>query len=183
MKIIAVSSSPRENSNCDIIIDKVLQGIKKSHNEVQFHFVKLSKLDIEDCRGCYYCKKNIGCIIQDDMQDIYKKLYDADVLIFASPIYMGHITGNGKKFIDRFFSLSSGEHEVNLPMGKKVVTILTQGHLREEAYRDVMDSINRIFNGYGFETVGRIIEAGAPLDPNDAKKEVMDVAYSIGERI
>lgn len=54
---------------------------------------------ISFCRGCWGCLKTHRCVIHDDADTIVQKMKDADVLVFATPIYYyemsGHIFAGG----------------------------------------------------------------------------------------
>ncbi len=66
-------------------------------------YIKLSKMDIKDCSGCYHCwTKTPGeCIYKDDMTELRKKYREADLVVFASPLYIFSVTGTMKRFMDR----------------------------------------------------------------------------------
>lgn len=182
MNVVAISCSPRVGGNCDKLIDTILSGMEKNNNVV-FDKFKLSTMNINGCKACYSCKSGEGCIQKDDMQILYKRLNEADLIIFASPIYMGHITGIGKNFIDRMFALMKEDFEVTLPSGKKAIIVLTQGHNIESAYRRVADDLINFFNSYGIETVSQIIAAGLTLNPEKINKNVLEHAYRMGEKV
>lgn len=182
MKVVAISCSPRINGSCDVLIEETLRGIRDRFGEVEVDKFKLSNLKINDCRACESCKTLKSCCQRDDMQRIYEEIYKSEVIIFASPIYMGYITGTGKNFVDRMYAFNKGHYEVDLPGGKKVIIILTQGHKREDAYRRVMDDLTNFFNGYGVEISGRIIAAGVSNE-SCVDENLMSVSYNIGRNI
>jgi multimeric flavodoxin WrbA len=183
MKVLAISCSPRVGGNCDKIIDTILNGMLNGQSDVVVDKYKLSTMNINGCKACYSCKKGNGCIQKDDMQLLYGKLNEADLIIFASPIYMGHITGTGKNFMDRMFAFMKEHFEVTLPKGKKAIIVLTQGHKVESAYRRVADDLINFFNSYGIETVSQIIAAGSTLEAENINKNVLDHAYRVGEKL
>ncbi len=57
--------------------------------------------DIRPCRDCRYCFTHPSCAIQDGMQEIYKKLDEADQVVFAAPVYFYNIPGSMKAVLDR----------------------------------------------------------------------------------
>jgi multimeric flavodoxin WrbA len=63
--------------------------------------------------ACHKSKKGL-CIQNDDMIPFYPPLEEADVLIFASPVYWFNLCGQIKQFIDRCYALSAKE----MPDGK-----------------------------------------------------------------
>jgi len=65
--------------------------------------VFLAEKDIQYCRGCYSCwTKTPGkCPIPDDMTEVLSQLGRADVIVLASPVYFGNVSGTLKVFTDR----------------------------------------------------------------------------------
>ena len=51
MKIMAIMGSPRKGSNVDILIDKVIEGVK-SKTDVEAEKVYIYESDIKYCTGC-----------------------------------------------------------------------------------------------------------------------------------
>jgi Multimeric flavodoxin WrbA len=97
MKIIGFSGSPHKNGNTAWTVEQILSGANEVGGETILF--SASELDVKPCRGCFGCKTgDDGCIVKDDMQKVYAELTDADALIFASPIYMGQMTGQAKLF-------------------------------------------------------------------------------------
>lgn len=179
MKILAVSCSPQVGGSSDRIIEEVIRGAQNTNSGIEVDKFKLSSMKINGCTGCYGCKEEFGCIQRDDMQLLYNKLLTSDLLVFASPIYMGYITGSGKNFIERMFALWKGHFETHLPSGKKAVLILTRGHERESNYTRVADDLVNIFNGFGINTLGSIIDSGLESSII-TDKVVLQVAYDSG---
>lgn len=68
---------------------------------VSCELVELSKLDIGFCVGCNRCLAQTSCTLEDDMNDLYEKLRDADVVLLASPDYFGTVSARMKNFMDR----------------------------------------------------------------------------------
>lgn len=56
---------------------------------------------INYCKGCLGCVSSGECVIHDDMSGILEDMVDADVIVFASPIYFNTISGQMKTMIDR----------------------------------------------------------------------------------
>lgn len=99
MKVLAICGSPRENGNTEYFTKVVLENLEKEGIETEF--VSLINKEIAECTGCYYCVKNADCEIQDDFQDILKKMIEVDAIILASPVYHGSITPKLKSLLDR----------------------------------------------------------------------------------
>jgi multimeric flavodoxin WrbA len=112
MKVLGIMGSPRRRSNTDILLDKALEGAKEAGAEVEK--VLVSKLKISPCLEIYACLKDGDCAIKDDMQALYKKLLEADHVIFASPIFFYGITSQAKAIIDRCQALWVRRHVLSM---------------------------------------------------------------------
>lgn len=98
--VLIISASARKGGNSDLLCDSFMEGAKASGNQVEKIFIK--EKEINYCVGCGYCFKNKGkCSQKDDMQDIFGKLLNADVIVLATPIYFYTMNGQMKTFIDR----------------------------------------------------------------------------------
>jgi len=115
MKVLGIMGSPRKQSNTEILLDKALEGAGEAGAEVEK--VLVSKLKISPCLEIYACRKDGNCAIKDDMQLLYKKLLEADHVIFASPMFFYGVTSQAKAIIDRCQALWVRKHV--LGMGKE----------------------------------------------------------------
>lgn len=57
---------------------------------------------IKPCTDCRHCWQQPECAINDDAQELYKKVEEADNVILASPLYFHCVTGPMKVVFDRF---------------------------------------------------------------------------------
>jgi multimeric flavodoxin WrbA len=103
MKILAISCSPRKQGNTEILLGEALQGAKQEGAEVELYSI-IGK-DIQPCDGCRSCDKTGECYIKDDMQVLYKKMLEADGIIFGTPIYSYSVTPWLRAIIDRTVAL------------------------------------------------------------------------------
>lgn len=99
-KVLAIVGSPRKE-NTYRLVEAVVEAVAKKTN-VEKELVHLAEFDIKHCSGCSdYCEKTGECKIQDDMQKLYPKMKEADVLVVGTPTYYWNVTGLVKDFIDR----------------------------------------------------------------------------------
>jgi len=101
MKVLGISASPRKNkSNTLLLLNLALSAIEKKGSQAEI--VHLCDLKIEFCRHCESCHKEImDCPIKDDANPLIEKMLENDGIIFASPVYIDHISGYLKLFFDR----------------------------------------------------------------------------------
>jgi len=99
MKILALSCSPRTGGNTDLLLDEFLRGAQE--HECSVEKLQVARLNIRPCVHCDNCIRNGVCSIKDDMQELYPKLLQADVLVLAAPIYFMAHCAQAKLLIDR----------------------------------------------------------------------------------
>jgi len=106
MKVIAINGSPRmEKGNTAMILTPFIQGMMDAGSDVELFYVR--RLKVKPCTcGEMYCwyKKAGECCIKDDMQLLYPKLREADILILATPVYIP-LPGEMQNFINRLCPL------------------------------------------------------------------------------
>ena len=100
MNVLGINGSPRMGGNTDILLDKALEGAQGKGSEIEK--VILNTLKFSPCQECEVLKDDGSCIINDDMQPLYKKIKESDAIILASPIFFGSLTAQTKMMIDRF---------------------------------------------------------------------------------
>ena len=98
-KALIVSSSQRKHGNSETLADAFANGAREAGHSVET--VRLREKQIGFCRGCLACLKLGHCVIQDDAVEIAAKMHDADVLVFATPVYYYSVCGQLKTMLDR----------------------------------------------------------------------------------
>lgn len=98
-KVIVISTSLRAGSNSDILADEFIAGARAAGNDVEK--ISLVGKNIQFCKGCRVCGKSGKCVINDDADAIMRKVLDADVVCWATPIYYYEMCGQMKTLIDR----------------------------------------------------------------------------------
>lgn len=104
MKILILNGSPRAGGSTAAMVKTFRQAAEEKGHEVTVFDV--CRMNIRGCLACEYChgKGRGECVQKDDMQQIYARLRDAEMLVLASPIYYHGISGQLKCVIDRFYS-------------------------------------------------------------------------------
>ena len=124
-KIVILNGAGKKNGNTAAMIDAFRAGA--AGNEVtEFYLQTMNIHGCLDCGGCR--KKEKGspepCVQKDDMNLIFAAVREADVIVFASPVYFWDITGTLKTAIDRLYALL-----MNASAGspKETVLLMTSG--------------------------------------------------------
>jgi multimeric flavodoxin WrbA len=161
MNIIGFSGSPRKNGNTAWAVEQILNGVQSQGADTQ-HFTSAG-LNIKPCQGCQACVKGGGCVINDDMQQVYAALKTADALVLGAPIYMGQMSAQAKAFTDRLFAqikprFSPTFKEENA--GKKLILVWTQGNPDAGKFQAYYDYTRQMFNLLEFDVCDVVIVAG-----------------------
>ena len=98
-KIVIVKGSPRREGNSAILAEQVTAGAETAGAEVESFY--LHGMDIQPCDACDACQgvADLDCVIEDDMQNLYPKIREADVVVYASPVYWFTVSAQMKLFL------------------------------------------------------------------------------------
>jgi multimeric flavodoxin WrbA len=113
MKVLGIAGSPRRGGNTDTLLAEVLRGAADKGAETQT--IVLSKLKYVSCQHCDACLAKGICKIKDDMQQIYKDLAEADIIVLASPIQFMGITAEAKAMVDRCQAMWARKYVLKVP--------------------------------------------------------------------
>jgi multimeric flavodoxin WrbA len=147
--VIIIDGSTRESGNTDTLLSELIRGANDSGINLDRYFLR--NLNIADCIGCCQCLHERTCHFDDAMTDIRKSLMEAQLIIFASPLYWCEVTGLMKIFVDRLYFF---HHPENRPMiaGKKAIVLTTLGEKDNTEYESsvLVEFYKRFLNSLGF---------------------------------
>ncbi len=106
--VLIISSSPRRGGNSEQLAYAFEKGASEAGNNVEV--VCLYNKKISFCKGCLSCQKTNRCIIHDDAVNIAEKMLNADVIVFATPVYYYSVSGQLKTMLDRANPLYSADY-------------------------------------------------------------------------
>ena len=184
VKILCISSSPREGSNSDIIADAVIQGARNAGGMVEK--VKLTRFSIASCMACNACKKDkeLKCAQDDDMIELLDRFMKANAYIFATPIYFFSANSQMKTFLDRMYALVKPVF-LNRLRGRKAVVALSYGDKNPYASGAInaVRMFQDMFTFLQMEFMGSV--SACCSDPGDVQKntEVLEQAEALGQRL
>lgn len=146
MKVLGINGSPRIGGNTDILLDKVLEGARQKGAATEK--IILNKIKFSPCQECENLNDDGTCIVQDDMQDVYKKIKDIDALILASPIFFGSLSAQTKMMIDRFQCLWRAKYRLKKDIGFKKIKggfISVEGSDRKDFFENARSIVKNLF--------------------------------------
>lgn len=174
-KIVVVTSSPRKNGNSEVLAKKFAEGAVAAGNEVKF--VAVRDIDLKFCTGCLYCNSHDRCILNDGMNALYADFQNADVLVFATPIYYYSVCGQLKTLLDRLNPLFVRDNKF-----KHVYLLATAADTEESAMDGAVIDIQGwidCFVGVSLKGVIRGVGVTEKGEINDT--EFPEQAYNMGK--
>ncbi|MGN0014694.1 MAG: flavodoxin family protein [Candidatus Gastranaerophilaceae bacterium] len=176
--VLIISTSLRNNSNSEILAHETERGAKEAGHEVEF--VTLKDKEIKFCKGCLACQKLGHCVLNDDANGITEKMKNADVIVWATPVYYYEMSGQMKTMIDRANALFALDYKL-----REIYLIATAADVSEGIAQTVINGLNgwiACFNGV--KLCGYIDGVGLE-SPNEANanKELLERAYKMGKNI
>ena len=105
MKIVVLEGSPNKHGSSNLLADEFIRGAQEAGHTVRV--IDAAHSDIHPCTGCIHCGYEGPCVQKDDVETIRKKILDADMLVFATPLYYYGMSAQLKKMIDRFCAFNS----------------------------------------------------------------------------
>ena len=105
MKIILLEGSPNRHGSSNILAEHFKRGAEEAGHRVEM--IDTAHADIHPCTGCIRCGYEGPCVQKDDVENIRKKILDADMLVFVTPLYYYGMSAQLKTMIDRFCAFNS----------------------------------------------------------------------------
>ncbi len=104
LRVLALNGSPRTEgqSKTSLLLDHLTKGMREAGADVRV--VELRRKNIKYCLGCYTCwTKTPGvCVIRDDMtEELYPWWREADIVVYAFPLYHFTMNAQTKTFVER----------------------------------------------------------------------------------
>jgi multimeric flavodoxin WrbA len=179
-RVLGIMGSPRKNGNTHILVNKILEGAKDAGATTEM--ILLGDMTLRECDGCLACWKGKDCAKADDMNAVYPKLAESDVMVFGTPVYWYGPTALMKAFIDRFVYFNCPENRPKV-RGKSGLLAVPF----EEESLQTADLVIGLFEkslAYLEMTLaGRIIVPGVSRKGDVlAKAESLHQAYELGKK-
>ena len=177
-KVLIVSTSLRGGSNSDILAKECERGAKEAGHDVEL--VSLKGKDIRFCIGCLTCQSTGVCVLKDDVAAIMTKVKEAEVIVFATPIYYYEMSGQMKTLLDRLNPLYSADYKF-----RDIYMIATAAEDEESTFDKAYNGLQGWVDCFEKAKLKGIVTGGGINDANDAGKhvEVMQKAYELGKEL
>ncbi len=152
MKIAILNGSPRLG-NTAAMINAFAEGAREAGHEVEI--LHVGKMKINGCLGCEYCHgKGEGvCVQKDDMAKVMPAYKEADMIVYASPVYYFGMTAQLSAAIQRVYAIGKPARAT------KAALLLSSGS--PAPYAGSIATYKDMLAYMGIEDAGIITAAGA----------------------
>ncbi len=191
MKILAINASHRgDKGHTRFLIDKIFQGATTAGAACEV--ATLAKLKINRCLSCWQCHTDahyLRCVYddKDDVRSIFRKMAEADLILYATPVYVFGMTGLLKTFLDRLNATGDSHilratnsglmfHHIDHDIcSKPFVTLVCCDNVENETPRNVLAYFRTFSRFMDAPLVGELVRNGGLIfgygrDPERRKR-------------
>lgn len=175
--VLIISTSLRNGSNSELMAKEAEKGAKEAGHSVEF--VTLKNKTINFCKGCLACQKLGHCVIDDDANEITEKIKNADVIIWATPVYYYEMSGQMKTLIDRANALFASDYKF------REVYLLTTSADGDDAVQTVINGLNGWIACFNNVKFCGFVSGGGVNEPSEINThtDILTKAYNLGKNI
>ena len=199
MKAIAINASSRmDMGNTATILTPFLDGMRGAGAEVEVFYTK--KLQINPCQGDLVCwlKTPGKCSQKDDMEMLLPKLAEAEIWVFATPVYVDGMSGPLKNLLDRiiplvypFVELRDGHsrHPIREDVKPgKLVLVSTCGLWEIDNFDPLIAHVKAVCRNVNMEFAGALLRPHGPalksmVDKGEPVSDVFEAAREAGHQL
>ena len=189
-QILVISGGGRPKGNTAQLTAAFIRGAEESGHHVEQIFLR--NTTVNGCLGCNACRYGKPCIQKDDFNALVPKIKQADLIVFASPLYFWTISSQLKAFIERFYCIA--EEDPHPPQGRYERYPVKDSALLMTAADDYFWTFEQavsyyrfaIVNYIGFHDRGMILAGGCGDTngkPQIEKTPHLSHAYEFGKSV
>ncbi|GMA98096.1 flavodoxin family protein [Pelosinus sp. IPA-1] len=177
--ILVLTGSPRKGGNSDKLADAFIAGAQQAgHTTVKYTTGDKNIKGCIDCQACF--KKGTACSIPDDFSELAPLLEQADMIVFATPLYWFSFPAQLKASIDKFYSFLIGKRTLKI---KECALLVTGGVEDETKFDGIVTSYKIIAEFQNWKDSGVIIVPGLHDKDDILKTDGLQRGEAFGKNI
>ena len=175
--VLIINSSPRKGGNSETLAAFFAKGAEEAGHKVETVYLREKKYGF--CKGCLACLKVGHCVIGDDAVEIAARMHDADVLVFATPVYYYSVSGQLKTMLDRANPLFDSDYAFT-----KAYLLATAAEDGEETVEGTVKAVQGWVDCFErCELAGTVFAGGVNGVGDIAGHPALEEAYQMGKEI
>jgi multimeric flavodoxin WrbA len=150
--VIIISGSPRGGGNSDAVTEYVKERLAKNGANVEVFRVRDET--IAPCIGCDKCKgEREVCVHRDGAAGLIERIFSADAVLLAAPLYYTSVPGTVKVLYDRFYVHYNFVKGLKTPSPqRKTGVVFCYGGSPEDVLQRASEYVAYCFRDLGFGT-------------------------------
>ena len=176
--VLVISTSLRARSNSDVLTERLVAGARDAGHAVEH--ISLKGKEIKYCIGCLSCMKTQRCVQKDDAAEIAEKVKQADVLVFATPIYYYEMSGQMKTLLDRMNPLYGTDYRF-----RRVYLLSTAADSAPGTDERAVNGLQGWIECFEKAEFGGALFCGGLNEPGEAanSSDALERAYAFGKAL
>ena len=175
MKIVVLKGSPNSNGSTNMLADNFIKGASESGHEIVE--IDAAHADISPCIGCVHCGYEGECVLNDDMDEFRKDILNADMMVFATPLYYYGMSAQLKILIDRFCSRNFSIQQKHMKSA-----LLTVAYNSDDWTFDALEAhYDTLLRYLNLEDQGRVLGYGCGTPSMTKFSKYPQKAYELGK--
>lgn len=177
MKIILLEGSPNKNGSSNLLADCFRQGAEEAGHSVEI--VDVAHADIHPCTGCIRCGYEGPCVQKDDVEAIRRKILDADMLVFVTPLYYYGMSAQLKAMIDRFCAFNSSIQRKHM----RSALLAVAWNSDDQTFEALEAHYKTLVRYLNLTDMGMVLGYGCGTPSMTQHSRYPQQAYSLGDRL
>lgn len=174
VKIVVLEGSPNKKGSSNLLADCFRRGAQEAGHAVEL--IDTAHADIHPCTGCIRCGYEGPCVQKDDVESIRRRILDADMMVFVTPLYYYGMSAQLKTMIDRFCAFNSSIQSKHMKSALLAVA-WNSDHWTFEALESHYKTLVRYLN---LQDMGMVLGTGCGTLSMTQHSEFPQRAYNLG---
>ena len=159
--------------------DAFIAGAQQAgHTTVKYTTADKAIKGCIDCKTCF--SKGVACSIPDDFNELALLVEQADMLVFATPLYWFSFPVQLKAAIDKLFAFLIGQKTLKI---KECALLVCSGDKNESGFDGIVASYKLITGHQGWKDSGIILVSGVLGKDDILRTDGLKRAKELGESI
>lgn len=177
MKIIILEGSPNRKGSSNLLADCFKQGAEEAGHTVEI--IDAAHADIHPCTGCIHCGYEGPCVQKDEMDRIRPKILEADMPVFATPLYYYGMSAQLKVLIDRFCAFNSSVQRRHM----KSALLAAAWNSDDWTFEALESHYKTLVRYLNLTDMGMVLGAGCGTPSMTRHSQFPQQAYNLGNRL
>jgi len=187
IKVLGISTSPRNKGNSDLLLRRALAGSESAGASTEY--IHLIDYNVSPCIECNACYATGLCKVQDDYQQLLKRILDTDRLIFATPIFFMTVCAQAKMLIDRCQCLWAHKYVLKKELftpgrDRRAMVIAVGGSRSRKQFESVRLTMSSYFDSLQIQYVASLfVNQVDALGAIEKHPTALQEAYRLGSQL